>query len=117
MRLTAHSIAVATATYFELSPNMLRSPSRMKHIVQARRVAIYLMRTRLALSLPGIGIYFRQDHTTILSALRRIEADLDLLGHAVLIAASLSEPIVPQQPRHCIECGQMIALDSKVRAA
>jgi chromosomal replication initiation ATPase DnaA len=50
-------------------------PSRLKELVEARHLAIYLCITITGLSYPQIGRYFGgRDHTSVLHAHRKIEA-------------------------------------------
>lgn len=65
----------ATAQHFRISPIDLISQRRTKHIVRPRQIAMYVAKTLTTRSLPEIGRQFEgRDHTTALSAIRRIEA-------------------------------------------
>lgn len=65
------------AQHYRLSPAQLRGPSRLRPILQARQLAIYLARQLTGLPLAQIGRYFgNRDHTTILHACQKIEAQL-----------------------------------------
>lgn len=44
-------------------------PTRLAHVVRARRDAMRLIRDRLAWSYPAIGRLFGRDHTTVMMAL------------------------------------------------
>jgi chromosomal replication initiator protein len=51
---------------------------RKKEIAYARHIAMYLMRTELSASYPGIGAQFGgRDHTTALHAFEKINKDLE----------------------------------------
>lgn len=53
----------------------MESISRRVHIVAARQIAMYLMRTELGLSLPQIGRHFGgRDHTSVLYSVTKVEA-------------------------------------------
>lgn len=61
--------------YFGISMKVMNSPSRKAHIVYARHVGMYLTRGLSHYSLPEIARRFgREDHTTSLYAVNKIEA-------------------------------------------
>ncbi|GAA1778655.1 chromosomal replication initiator protein DnaA [Nocardioides hankookensis] len=71
--ITAALIIAQTAAYFGLSIEELTGPSRGRHLVMARQIAMYLCRELTDLSLPKIGAQFgNRDHTTVMYADRKI---------------------------------------------
>jgi len=71
--ITAGLIIGQTAAYFGLSIDELTGPSRGRHLVMARQIAMYLCRELTELSLPKIGQQFGgRDHTTVMYAERKI---------------------------------------------
>ena len=71
--ITAPLIIAQTAAYFGVSVEDLTGPSRGRHLVQGRQIAMYLCRELTALSLPKIGAQFgNRDHTTVMYADRKI---------------------------------------------
>jgi chromosomal replication initiator protein len=65
-------IKAAACAHFELTPDELVSPGRVKRIAWPRQVAMYLARELTDESLPAIGRQFGgRDHTTVLHAWRR----------------------------------------------
>ncbi|MBM4363651.1 MAG: chromosomal replication initiator protein DnaA [Deltaproteobacteria bacterium] len=61
--------------HFSLSNAELLSKDRHKSVAFARHVAMYLCRQRLGSSFPELGRAFgNRDHTTVMSAVRRVEA-------------------------------------------
>lgn len=71
--ITAGLIIAQTAAYFGLSIDDLTGPSRGRHLVMARQIAMYLCRELTSLSLPKIGAQFGgRDHTTVMYADRKI---------------------------------------------
>ncbi len=71
--ITAPTIIAQTAAYFGVSIEDLTGPSRGRHLVQGRQIAMYLCRELTALSLPKIGAQFgNRDHTTVMYADRKI---------------------------------------------
>ncbi|MDR0915916.1 MAG: chromosomal replication initiator protein DnaA [Oscillospiraceae bacterium] len=74
--VTAEIILEETAVYFQLSAEELRGKSRVREIVRARQVAMYLIRTMTQLPLENIGdILGGRDHTTVMSGIRNVEAE------------------------------------------
>ena len=71
--ITAPLIIAQTASYFGLTIEELTGPSRGRHLVMARQIAMYLCRELTDLSLPKIGAQFgNRDHTTVMYADRKI---------------------------------------------
>ncbi|MEZ5093557.1 MAG: chromosomal replication initiator protein DnaA [Nocardioides sp.] len=71
--ITAPLIIAQTAAYFGVSIEDLTGPSRGRHLVQGRQIAMYLCRELTNLSLPKIGAQFgNRDHTTVMYADRKI---------------------------------------------
>lgn len=75
--LALASLARASAKFFAERLNDVRGPSRRRGLVLARSVGMYLARRWSGLSLGEIGRYYGgRDHTTVLHACARIEAQL-----------------------------------------
>ncbi|MDN5896796.1 MAG: DnaA/Hda family protein, partial [Nocardioides sp.] len=71
--ITAAQIIAQTAAYFGVSIEDLTGPSRSRHLVTGRQIAMFLCRELTALSLPKIGAQFgNRDHTTVMYAERKI---------------------------------------------
>lgn len=59
---------------FNVRPIEMVSHRRARAVARPRQVAMYLARELTPLSLPAIGRHFgNRDHTTVMSALRRVE--------------------------------------------
>ncbi|MEO9322351.1 chromosomal replication initiator protein DnaA [Nocardioides sp. C4-1] len=87
--ITAPLIIAQTAAYFGLSIEELTGPSRGRHLVIARQIAMYLCRELTELSLPKIGAQFgNRDHTTVMYAERKIN---QLLGERRAVFNQVSE--------------------------
>jgi chromosomal replication initiator protein len=72
-QITAAQIIAQTAAYFGVSIEELTGPSRGRHLVTGRQIAMYLCRELTDLSLPKIGKQFGdRDHTTVMYADRKI---------------------------------------------
>jgi chromosomal replication initiator protein len=67
-----------TAAYFGVSIDDLKSQNRSRPIVQARQIAMYLVREFTDLSLPKVGqVFGGRDHTTVLHAQNKIVAQMN----------------------------------------
>ncbi len=61
------------ARYYKVAVEDLRQDRRMKQLAHARQVAMYLCRTLTKSSYPEIGTRFNKDHSTVISACRKVE--------------------------------------------
>nr|WP_237690292.1 chromosomal replication initiator protein DnaA [Nocardioides panacisoli] len=87
--ITAPLIIAQTAGYFDVTIEDLTGPSRGRHLVMARQIAMYLCRELTELSLPKIGAQFgNRDHTTVMYAERKIN---QLLGERRAVFNQVSE--------------------------
>lgn len=65
--------------FYEVTKEELMGKGRKKEIALARQIAMYLCRTELNMSYPGIGKYFGgRDHTTALHAYEKINKNLNI---------------------------------------
>lgn len=81
--ITSELIMDETASYFGFSIAELQSKSRTRTLVNARQIAMYLLRELTEMSLPRIGAEFGgRDHTTVMHADRKIR-DLMSERHAI----------------------------------
>jgi chromosomal replication initiator protein len=72
---SVEDIQRVVCSHFRLSNADLLSKDRHKSVAFARQVAMYLCRQRLKCSFPELGRAFgNRDHTTVMSAVRRVEA-------------------------------------------
>ena len=62
--------------FYSLDETVMRGTLKNKGTTEARQIAIYLIRKLTNLSLPDIGKEFGRDHSTILYAIRKVEATL-----------------------------------------
>jgi chromosomal replication initiator protein len=76
--VSVEDIQRAVCHHFHLRSIDLTSKDRHKSVAFARHVAMYLCKQRLKVSFPEIGRAFgNRDHTTVISAVRKIEAQRD----------------------------------------
>lgn len=73
--LTIEEIQKTVAAHFNIKVTDLKSPKRLKALVLPRQIAMYLSRQLTSLSFPEIGDRFGgKDHSTIIHAIKKIEA-------------------------------------------
>ena len=78
-RAPMNRIIAHVARHYGRKPSDLRSPSRELQYVRPRRVAAYLGRELLGLSLPQIGRYLgHRHHTSVMNMLQVIEFQMRL---------------------------------------
>lgn len=72
--LSLDTIVDATCSYYNIKKEEVIGKKKLKQIVQARQIAIYLINDMLGVPLATIGSYFGgRDHTTIIYARDKIE--------------------------------------------
>jgi len=72
--LTVEAIQKEVALYFNLKPADLKSARRQQLVARPRQIAMYLSRKLVKASYPELGQRFGgKDHTTVMSACRKIE--------------------------------------------
>ena len=62
--------------FYSVDETVLRGTLKNKGTTEARQMAMYLIRKLTNLSLPDIGKEFNRDHSTVLYAIRKVEASL-----------------------------------------
>jgi chromosomal replication initiator protein len=68
----------AVSLFYNITAEELITKGRKKEVAKARQIAMYLMRTELSASYPGIGEQFGgRDHTTALHAFEKIQKELE----------------------------------------
>ncbi len=72
---TSHTIMSEVANEFGVTVNHLKSPSRERMHVLARKASMRRLRDELGLSLAEIGRLHNRDHTTVISALRSVASE------------------------------------------
>lgn len=69
-------ITDVVSKFYNISPEELVTKGRKQEVARARQIAMYLMRTELGASYPGIGAQFGgRDHTTALHAFEKIQTE------------------------------------------
>lgn len=89
IQVTAGMIVARVSNYFGVPLADLKSPTRTRTLTLPRHVAMYLCRELTDLSLPKIAEEFnRRDHTTVMNAVRKVEA---LMAEKQTIFTQVSE--------------------------
>ncbi len=98
-QVTTEEVVALVARYFDIGLDDLASPSRKREIVQARQVAMYLLRHELDLSYGSIGALFGgRDHATVMHSVEKIEGLLESDDVVQNALESLRSRIVSPQP-------------------
>ena len=71
--ITPENIIKEVCRYFRVEEDQIRGPSRSREILNARQIAMYLIRSMTSLSLDETGKLFKRDHTTALNGITKIE--------------------------------------------
>ena len=81
-RVSDEQVLEAVSTYFSVDRDTLRGRRRDKHTALARQIAMYLLRQEADMTLSSIGKTLGgKDHTTVLHACQRIEANINVDPH------------------------------------
>ena len=73
-------VVVESGTCYDLDPKTIMGQSRKADIVLARQVSMYIIRSITNLSLPEVGKFFGQHHTTVMHSVEKIEKTLGSNG-------------------------------------
>jgi len=87
-------IVTLVASELNIKPSEIRSKSRSRRTVLARRIVIYLARTLTPNSMPALAQFFgMRDHSTVSHAMRRIQEQIQKDPEFKLFIASLQHKI------------------------
>jgi hypothetical protein len=90
MTLSVSTIQAVVARHYGLTRRAMLSPRRWSRIARPRMIAMYLAREFTPASLPRIGQQFGgRDHTTVLSAMRRVSRTPELLHDLAMLRERL----------------------------
>ncbi len=78
---TPSLIVSEVSQYYSVSESALRGTLRNKGTVEARQVAMYLIRQLTSLSLPDIGEELNKDHSTVVYSIKQVEKRLATPGN------------------------------------
>jgi len=92
--ITHKHVFRAVSEFYDINPDDLIIKGRKKEIVRPRQVAIYLMRSELNYSYPGIGEKLGgRDHTTAMHAFEKIKKELAFNEKLIEEIAHLKEQL------------------------
>ena len=76
--ITAEKIIETVSVEYEVPVSDMKSKKRQKKIVNARQIAMFLLKNRLDLNLTTIGELFGgKDHSTVISSIRKVEGKME----------------------------------------
>lgn len=79
IRVAPADVIKTVANHYHVKQSSLKGTSRLKNLVVARHIAMYLLKKELSLPLTEIGRWFTsRDHTSVLHAVRKVEKDMVL---------------------------------------
>lgn len=81
-------ICETVGKHYHVSVDDIESSSRTKTVCLARAVAMYVVRTKLSFSWNELGAEFHRDHTTGMSAIKRVRRLLEDARCAAAIRAA-----------------------------
>lgn len=76
-KMTAESIVKKIAKNFNISVDDIKSQKRQKNVLVPRHISMYLIKNNLMITYDAIGKIFDRDHTTVISAIKKIESQLE----------------------------------------
>lgn len=74
--LSEDDVIDEVARYYHLNSEIIKSKNRKAQVALARRIAMYLCRYLLQSSLKTIGKVFSRDHSTVITAVSKVEKEL-----------------------------------------
>lgn len=93
-QLNEQKIINVVADYYNISPSLLASKTRVGQIALARHIAMYLIRKHLDVPLKKIGDMFGgKDHTTVMSGISKVDKELKTDSQLKQAIAELEERI------------------------
>ncbi|MCI8482114.1 MAG: chromosomal replication initiator protein DnaA [Clostridia bacterium] len=88
--VSADVIQEVVAKYFNINPKDLKGSKRSNDLAYPRQIAMYLCRDIAQMQFSKIGEYFgKRDHTTVMHACRKIDAEIKENGNTKLIVESV----------------------------
>ncbi len=95
LRIKPFDIIKTVSEYYHIKQSVIRGQQRIQSIVRARHVAMYFMKSELGIPLVEIGRWFsNRDHTSVLHAMKKIEAELKVDEDLMQEVASIRPELV-----------------------
>lgn len=81
IKVAPSDVIKTVANHYHVKQASLKGHSRVKNLVTARHVCMYLMKKELSLPLTEIGRWFAgRDHTSVLHAIKKVENEMSFDG-------------------------------------
>jgi chromosomal replication initiation ATPase DnaA len=93
--LSLQSILEATAEFFKIDPDQIRSRDRHKSIAHARKVFFYIARKKTGMSFDRIGAFLGRDHTTVMCSFDSVSRFSEGEGETYLQINSILSSLDP----------------------
>lgn len=71
-------LLMAVKIYYIDNIDKIRGKTKPDYIVRIRHIMMYIMREHYKMSYPNIGEFFNRDHSTALSAVKKVKAKINL---------------------------------------
>lgn len=79
IKVAPGDIIKTVANHYHIKQTSLKGHSRVKNLVTARHICMFLMKKELSLPLTEIGRWFAgRDHTSVLHAVNKVEKDMNI---------------------------------------
>lgn len=79
IKVAPADVIKTVANHYHVKQSSLKGTSRLKNLVTARHIAMYILKKELSLPLTEIGRWFTgRDHTSVLHAVKKVEKDIAL---------------------------------------
>jgi chromosomal replication initiator protein len=76
--VTPQDVIRATARYFRIQVEVIREKDAHKFVNRARQIAVWICHEKFPeMSYPDLGVVFNRDHTTIMSSVRKMGAEIE----------------------------------------
>ncbi len=90
---TVDGIIDAVSTFYNISPDDIKSTNRASKTAYARQVAIYLAKELTGESFPYVGDCFNRKHTTIMYSHQKVKTDMAVDRHLAQDIKELTEKL------------------------
>ncbi|MBU0618627.1 chromosomal replication initiator protein DnaA [Patescibacteria group bacterium] len=92
IKATPIEIIEVVSNYYQLKIQQVRGKRRLKHLADARHIAMYIIRTELKTPVVKIGqIFSGRDHTSVLHAVKKITKELTISEQLRLDMAAIKQ--------------------------
>ncbi len=79
IKVSPADVLKTVANHYHVKQSSLKGTSRLKNLVTARHIAMYLLKKELSMPLTEIGRWFTsRDHTSVLHAVKKVEKEIVL---------------------------------------